>query len=407
MRTTALFALVTNTLLLITLVNSPVLVTQAQESIESPESVPVDTEEILAFRGALASIESDRGVYAKALPEQLISLGLALQQQGRHGDASAVFKRGVHLARINNGLYSAEQIPFIQGEISSNLAVGELTKVDHLQDYLLQVQQRNPVSGELYIQALMQQAGWQHNAYELGIGNKQRILGRLLSMWDLYRLAISDIMGREGATSPKLLPPLHGMLKAQYLIAAHHASFSKDGGHGAREAQQRFNTYLGQNYKKGNAVIRSIYQVEQARYGGHGLPVAKSLVMLGDWMLWHNKREAAHKAYLDALRELAELDDAQVQIEHMFGEPVALPDIDGIRFLPPAVAADQGDILLEFGVNPRGRVINLVRLDEGEGDAAKAKRLMERVRKTKFRPRYANGEPMLTEKIVKAYVIVQ
>ncbi len=399
--------LVARALLLITLVNSPVFVTQAQESIEPPESVPVDTEEIQAIRDALAGIESDQGAYAEALPEQMISLGLALQQQGRHRDAVAVFKRGVHLARINNGLYSVEQIPFIRGEIRSNLAVGELTEVDQRQDYLLQVQQRNRVGGERYIQALMQQASWQLNAYQQGIDDKEHILGRLLSMWDLYRLAFSDVMDREGATSPKLLPPLHGMLKAQYLIAAYQARVSNNEGYATRAAQRRFNISLGQNYKKGNAVIRSIYEVEHTRYGGHGLPVAKTLVVLGDWMLWHNRREAANEVYLNALRELAELDDAQVQIEHMFGEPVALPDIDGIRPLPPAVAADQGDILLEFGVNPRGHVIDLVRLDEGEDDKDEAKRLMGRVRTTKFRPRYANGEPILTEKIVKAYVIVQ
>jgi hypothetical protein len=407
MRTTALFALVANTLLLATLVNSPVLVTQAQESIEPPESALVDTEEIKAFRDALASIESNQGAYAKALPEQLISLGLALQQQGRHRDAIAVFKRGVHLARINNGLYSAEQIPFIQGEISSNLAVGELTEADLRQDYLLQVQQRSLASGELYIQALMQQASWQYNAYELGIGEKERIFGRLLSMWDLYRLAINDILDREGASSPKLLPPLHGMLKTQYLISGYQANFSRDAGFDARTEQHRFDAYLAQNYKKGNAIISAIYSVEQTQYGEHSLPAAETLVMLGDWMLWHDKRESANQAYLNALRELAELDDAQVQIELVFGEPVALPDIDGIRPLPPAVEADQGDILLQFGVNKRGHVIDLVRLDEGEDEKGKAYRLMRKLHKTKFRPRFAGGEPIITEKIIRAYDIIQ
>jgi hypothetical protein len=407
MRITALLALVANTLLLAILVNSPVLVTQAQESTEPPESVLVDTEEIQAFRDALASIESDQGAYAKALPEQLISLGLALQQQGRHKDAVAVFKRGVHLARINNGLYSAEQIPFIQGQISSNLAVGELTEADQRQDYLLQVQQRSLVSGELYIQALMQQASWQYNAYKQGIGEKERIFSRLLSMWDLYRLAINDIMDREGASSSKLLPPLHGMLKAQYLISMYQANFSRNADYDARAEQHRFDAYLTQNYKKGNAIIRAIYSVEQTQYGVHSLPVVETLVMLGDWMLWHDKRESANQAYLNALRELAELDDAQAEMEHMFGEPVALPDIDGIRPLPPAVEADQGDILLQFGVNKRGHVIDLVRLDEVEGDKNKTSRLMRKLRKTLFRPRFAGGEPIVTEKMIRAYDIVQ
>ncbi|MCH8257127.1 MAG: hypothetical protein IIA75_04355 [Proteobacteria bacterium] len=407
MSTPALPVLVARALLLATLVNGPVFATQEQESIETAESAPVDTGEIQALRDALAGIESDQGAYAQALPEQLISLGFALQQQGRHKEAVTVFKRGGHLSRINDGLYSAEQIPFLQGEISSNLAVGELAEVDQRQHYLLQIQQRSLASGEQYIQALMQQASWQYNAYELGVGDKEQIFDRLLSMWDLYRLAIGDIMDREGATSPMLLPPLHGMLKAQYLISAYQANFSRAAGNSAQTEHFRFAAYLSQNFKKGNEVIRAIYNVEQTRHGKHGLPVAETLVMLGDWMLWHDKRQSANNAYLDALKELAELDDAQIQIEHMFGEPVALPDIDGIRPLPPAVAVDQGDILLEFRINPRGHVIDLVRLDEGEDDKAKANRLMRKLRKTKFRPRFAGGEAIITDKIIRAYEIVQ
>ena len=318
-----------------------------------------------------------------------------------------MFRRGGHLVRINNGLYSAEQIPFLQGEISSNLAVGELAEVDHRQHYLLQIQQHNLVSGEQYIQALMQQASWQYNAFELGVGDKEHNFGRLTSMWDLYRLAIGDIMRREGMTSPKLLPPLNGMLKAQYLISANQSNYSRDTDHGARAGQFRVESYVSQNYKNGNSVIRAIYQVEQARHGEHGLPLAETLVMLGDWMLWHEKRQSANRAYLDALKELAELDDAKVHKEHMFGEPVALPDIDGIRPLPPPVAAEEGDILLEFRINPRGRVVDLVRLDEGEDDKAKADRLMRRLRKTKFRPHFAAGEPIFSEKMIRAYEIVQ
>ncbi len=394
-------------LLLATLANGPFLVTQAQENIESAESAPIDTGEIQALRDALAGIEKDRGAYAQALPEQLISLGLALQEQGRHEEAVVVFKRGGHLIRINNGLYSAGQIPFLRGEISSNLVVGELTEVDQRQQYLLQVQQRSLASGEPYVQALMQQAGWQYNSYRMGIGKEERMFSRLLSMWDLYRLAISDIMDREGATSPMLLPPLHGMLKAQYLISMYQAKLGGGVGNSNQTEQYRFEAYLSQNYKKGNAVIRAIYNVEQNRYGDHGLPTAVTLVMLGDWMLWHDKRESANQAYLEALGELAELDDAQIQVEHIFGEPVALPDIDGIRPLPPSVAAEQGDILLEFRINPRGHVINLVRLDESEDDKAKANKLMRKLRKTKFRPRFAGGEPIITDKIVRAYEIVQ
>jgi hypothetical protein len=65
----------------------------------------------------------------------------------------------------------------------------------------------------------------------------------------------------------------------------------------------------------------------------------------------------------------------------------------------------EANILLEFGVDERGRVVNLERLDEIEGSDARAHRLMRKLRKTKFRPRFEAGQPVETEKIVRAFSI--
>ena len=168
----------------------------------------------------------------------------------------------------------------------------------------------------------------------------------------------------------------------------------------------RFNAYRAQSYQKGSAVITAIHDIERERDGEQSVAAAQALVMLGDWQLWHDKREAASQTYQDALMELAERDDAQMQIDHLFGEPVALPDIAGVRRLPPTVDTAEANILLEFGVSERGRVVNLERLDESEeSDATTGSRLMRTLRKTKFRPRFEAGQPIETEKIVRAFNI--
>ena len=86
-----------------------------------------------------------------------------------------------------------------------------------------------------------------------------------MSMWDLYRLALNDIIDREGEDSPDLLPPLQGMLQAQYLIAAYQPEEGYSGADdlGARQQLHRFNAYRAQSYDKGSAVILAIYDVEQ------------------------------------------------------------------------------------------------------------------------------------------------
>jgi hypothetical protein len=50
-------------------------------------------------------------------------------------------------------------------------------------------------------------------------------------------------------------------------------------------------------------------------------------------------------------------------------------------------------------------VINLARLDENTESDGNANRLMRKLRKTRFRPRFEAGERRETEKLVRAYVI--
>jgi tetratricopeptide (TPR) repeat protein len=387
----------------------------AWNSVGSEQSSPpldeiADSIDVEIYRDAITRAESEFGAYGSALPEQLLSLGQALQRQGRHEEALDLFKRGAHVARINDGLYSRQQVPLLHGEISSHIALGQLAEADERQQALYRVQIRSLDAGELRAQALMQQAGWQLNAYQAGLGNPG--FGRLLNMWDLYRLALTDIAARDGDTSRQLLPPLYGMLRAQYLIAGYD-TVASGGGTGTgvesdylnRQEYNRFSAYRSQSFDKGSAVIRAIYEIEQEQAEVDRVASAAVLAQLGDWYLIHGEHDSAERAYLDAQRELVERDDAQQQIQHLFGEPIALPSLAGVRPLPAVAPVEQADLVLEFDVTKRGRVVNLERLDETEGVSGKVNRLMRQLRKTPFRPRFDSGEPVDTEKVVRAYVI--
>ncbi len=379
---------------------------------EPPADGPVTSESVLArpYLDAIDRLEGENGAYAEGLSEHLLGLGLTLQHQGRHGEALGLFKRGVHLARVNHGLYSAEQIPLLQAEIASHIALGELAVADERQQYLYRVQVRSLDHGVVMARALMQQAHWQYSAYRLGVGGPGFM--RLMNMWELYGLALNDIADREGEKSAELLQPLQGMLRAQYLIANYRgeeqsSGFNGGGEYGSSIEYNRFNAYRNDSYDKGQAVIRAIYDVQQEQQDAGPVAAAESLVMLGDWFLWHDKQQSALEAYKNAIAELVVLEDAQQEIGRLLGEPAVLPDIDGLRPLPRPVAPEAGDILLEFGVTAQGRVTDLKRIDDNEGHDGAAVRLMRALRKIRFRPRFELGEPVATEKIVWAYVAEQ
>ena len=95
---------------------------------QQPDSAREMAQQERAYRDAISGLETDHGAYGGGLSEQILSLGTTLQSQGRHEEAVSLFKRGVHLARINDGLYSSQQIPLLQGQIASHIALGQYSR---------------------------------------------------------------------------------------------------------------------------------------------------------------------------------------------------------------------------------------------------------------------------------------
>ena len=385
--------------------------TATREQGNIGEQTPVDRTNIgREYQREITKLESSGGAYDAQLPEYLLSLGLSLQQSGNHQAAIDAFKRGVHLARINDGLYSAQQVPMLQREIASHMALGQYAEADERQLYLYRVQMRSMEGGITRAQAFMQQAHWQYNAYRLALDGQG--YARLMSMWDLYRLALNDIVDRQGETSSMLMQPLEGMLLAQYLIGAYdvddiNGSLGSPDNFSVQQQLNRFNAYRAQNYQKGRAVIQAMYDIEAANHGSSSRQTANSRVLLGDWLLWYGQREAAMNAYRTAIAELVALGDAEQDIDALFGEPVALPNYQGARHLPATVPQEQANLWVQFDVNKQGKVANLTRVDESDLEKGAANRVLRSLRKTRFRPRLAMGEPQDTEMVTRAYEIQQ
>ena len=406
-----------NFLLSALLVAAPALAiedTLGEDTLGTNEAL--DSQDVAFYRDAIAELESSEGAYGQGLQEQLLSLGLSLQQQGRHEEAIETLKRGVHLARINSGLYSIDQIPLLQTQIASLMARGEFLEADERQTYLYRVQQRGLIKGEVRAEALMQQARWQRRAYDMGVGELD--FPRLLSMWDLYRLALNDVVEEEGEISLALLVPLNGMLEAQYLISAYQGEQSSSFGEniGDRYDKNRFNAYRAQSFKKGQAVLHAIHDIELKNNVDDSVANAESVTRLGDWLFWHGEKEPAIEIYREAFMELAEAENAQVELERLFGAPVPLPSMAEVRPFPETTGPDSANLLLEFSVSERGRVVDLRRLDEAAATEvsddvdeppvdieAVANRFMRQLRRTRFRPRFENGDPVATEGVIWAY----
>ncbi|WP_439101571.1 tetratricopeptide repeat protein [Congregibacter sp.] len=359
--------------------------------------------DVRAYLQRIEAQESRDGAFAPGLTEDLLGLGLALQRNGDHEQAVKVFKRGIHLSRVNEGLYSRRQLALLEGEIASHIALGSLAAADERQRYLYRVQAKT-LSDVTRGQALMEHALWQRQAYEAGIGEDP--FARLVNMWSLYRFALSEFAKVEGDTSPLLLRPLYGMLQAQYMLSGFvgettNGRYRTGGVYGDEESRQI--GYRSQSYKQGNAVIQAIYDIQVAQDDVTLKDTAEVLLLLGDWQYWHGKRTEALDTYAQLYGELAETEAAQDLREQLFATPQPLPGLEGVRALPRHLGEQNGRLLLEFGVSERGRVMDVVRLDDHSHNDEKAGDIINRLRRTPFRPRIDDGLPVETQGLRWAY----
>ena len=360
------------------------------------------------YQGLIAQIEAEQGAYAAALPEQLLGYGTTLQQFERHAEAVEVLRRAAHLARINGGLYSSEQIALLKAEIRSHLALGDYSAVDDRQRYLYRVERRALDNPEASAIALLAQADWQQQAYRLGVGDEDTLSGRLMLMWDLYRMALTGYLKAYGDTAVELRAPLMGMLRSQYLIAGFRGY---DQNNAQTTAEARLIALNSEAYKRGKSVIEALVEIDVA----NKLPFEQQLVdtvALGDWALWFGKSDEATSRYTQAINLLSSSDtdtDTDTDTEAndrllamLFGDPTPLPAIPGLAPFPTPEHGDSGELVLTFDVTETGRVTNFERTrqpDVKEG-GRELMRLIRAVRDARFRPRFEQGLPVATEGIV-------
>ena len=372
--------------------------TPTPATVLAPESRLVEE-----YQEAIRQAELAGGAYASGLTEHLVGLGTTLQQLKRHAEAVEVFKRGVQVARINSGLYSAEQLTLLRGEILSHMALGDFAVVDERQRYLYRVERRALTSPADSSQALLRQARWQRQAYLLEIGDPETQAGRLMLSWDLYRMALNETIDTYGDRALELKIPLTGMMETQYLFAGYRA-FSPTMST-AKSPGENMVPLTNDAYRRGESVLKAILEVNTINRLGMEQNIADT-VALGDWAWWFGKFNAAQVYYSEAMALIEAIpeEERSEEIMQLFSQPTPLPLLAGSAPLPQHEMREDGTLVIGFDLTETGRVTNLERLREPEVEEEKAiRRLVRALKNTRFRPPFADGMPVEKEGLIWSF----
>ena len=144
-----------------------------------------------SLRQTVAALEAGGDTWHPLIAETMVSLARLMQQEENHVEALAMLERAVHVSRVNNGLFSMEQIPALDMQVESHMALGQWAEADSLRQYHFYIHSRSmePDDPDL-IPALIKYAEWHLQSF---VDRRVDVMPvtRAIDAYQLYSVALS------------------------------------------------------------------------------------------------------------------------------------------------------------------------------------------------------------------------
>jgi len=356
-----------------------------------------------------------QGAWAPGLSQDLMGLGRALQEMGEHQEAIPVFERAGHVARVNRGLYTLDQLPALEERIDSHLALGQWEEADQQQQYSFYLYSRAMGQNDPALVEVMRDfAHWNLSVHFRGM---EETSGRLLDAYRLFNAAHELLLQVESDNLERQLAYLDSLAGVAWLVARTRLSNDPTSLRGNRAFSEtrmvNFRggtraTYQVNGFSQGEAALQRAVDLQRRRAEqgvGGVLEIAEALARLGDWYLMFDRRRASIEAYRQAWDLLQVSDTARPA--DLFDEVRILPRFTNfpeqrrLAMPGPPEAVERGYVDVRLDANRYGRARDVeviggdpVTIDEVESRVARDLSSM------RLRPRLENGEPVDAEDVI-------
>lgn len=228
------------------------------------------SQEVGARQQALEDLQSEFGIYSPVLVEAYSDFGAYYAEQGDYVSSAELYNSALQIARISNGLFSAEQLPVLAQLIESNRNLGNWLEVDKFEHLRYHISSRlYKMDDEHFLLAATAYGDWKlrvvrENLLELG--------GRALSsetedLSRFYSRIIADLETNTDTSQEDLLQMIYGKSLADMALARVVAATPFTAFQGT--VSQYINQTRCQNVVNSQGqVVRQCYsvQVENPRY---------------------------------------------------------------------------------------------------------------------------------------------
>jgi tetratricopeptide (TPR) repeat protein len=354
--------------------------------ISQEEFEPVAKDDVQrALVESIVAEQSRGGVFSPELIEPFAELALAYQESGNHDLAAAANNRALQLVRVNEGLYTLDQLPMLQQSIDNAEASGDFETALDLQKQLKALVWRHPT--DMRTVPVLRDFG-DRQMLEL----QQLLAGELPPPVRLGGAADDPAYFNRDDRARWFATVARAYYGGAIRILLENQDYTSDTLAELEAQLMRVNYFHLGGYESGRRSLLRQVSYEVAKNESF-LTRVNALIHVADWDLLFTQNSVALPAYEEIYALLKAKDIPGEAIDEFFSPavPVVLPS-----FLPNPLetheAGSTGYIDVAFDVRKYGGADSIHILDASATATREDKRdLVQLIRSSDFRPRVTDG----------------
>jgi len=394
-------------------------------------------EAINAYVDAVGDMELEEGPFSNDLFEDLFSAGLLAQQIEDHSRALDFFTRAQRISRINDGLNNLDQIPIMQAMEVSYQAGNQDSKVDEIQQGILEVYENIYGAGSAELTPYLMEYGiWNINAFlersSILVNINRMDAGQFISdpknymsqnrnlrdtpLYYLYQAqnifinTLQILLQKQDYLNPTL-QALESQLTKTYFLSIHRENIlyepdffltRKKSKTGSRLNTNAIELLESQEYRFGQESYERSLSYISNNESRTASQLAAIMLEAADWQLLFERKVKAAQEYEKVYEfflqypEFAQEADLLLYPEMPVVLPVFLPQPNSrekLKLSPEQSLRYFGYFDVSFQINRFGKAKRIRMLGEG-GEATRNMeiRMLQYLQNVLFRPRFTEGK---------------
>ena len=367
---------------------------------------PTASDAITNYIRAIDTIESDSSAYSRELADLYLSLGNAYVTSGDFAAAKRAFQRGMQIERVNLGLNSLAQTPYLFSIAETETQLGNYTESQAALETLYNINvETHGESSPAMLPVLEQLLDWYTDSYDqLSRSDAYKSLIVAEDIGErMYRILSNNkaINPSESAEQYRKISHMH------YMIARHleeygepvESGFSINNGQQVRSQESSSHMH----FRRGKAALEERVKSLEQQPDASMTEKVLALIDVGDWYTAFAQRASAKKTYNLAYELLPDDENGNTQRQALFGQPTLIA----------YTAANRGqttlpqDLQVTVTVLSSGSTRNPAIIDPPESLSERAlNSIYKDIRNMRFRPQWVEGKPTKAE-IVLPYASQQ